>query len=114
MRSSRDPASTSGSLESRAKAYLDTNCSICHRPSGPTPVAMDLRYATALADMQLLGVANQGSVSGVRVVPGNHTGSLLWQRANSTVGNVRMPPLGVQMVDEAGLQLLANWIDALN
>ena len=75
---------------------------------------MDLRYATALADMQLLGVANQGSVSGVRVVPGNHTGSLLWQRANSTVGNVRMPPLGVQMVDEAGLQLLANWIDALN
>lgn len=108
-----DPASTSGSLESRAKAYLDTNCSICHRPGGPTPVAMDLRYATALGDMQLVGVANQGSVSGVRVVAGNHSGSLLWQRANSTVGNVRMPPLGVQVVDQAGLQLLANWIDAL-
>jgi uncharacterized repeat protein (TIGR03806 family) len=108
-----DPRGTAGSVETRAKAYLDTNCSICHLPGGPTPVAMDLRYATALADMQLVGVANQGSVSGVRVVAGNHTGSLLWQRAGSTAGNVRMPPLGVQMVDEQGLQLLANWIDAL-
>ena len=70
---------------------------------------MDLRYATALASMQLVGVANQGSVSGVRVVAGNHTGSLLWQRAASTAGNVRMPPLGVQMVDEQGLQLLDTW-----
>jgi Planctomycete cytochrome C len=76
-------------------------------------VEMDLRYATATASMQLIGVANQGSVSGVRVVAGNHASSLLWQRAASTAGNVRMPPLGVQMVDDAGLQLLANWIDAL-
>ena len=107
------PTDASASLEGRAKAYLDTNCSICHRPGGPTPVAMDLRYATALADMQLVGVANQGSVSGVRVVAGNHASSLLWQRATSTNGNVRMPPLGVQMVDEQGMQLLADWIDAL-
>lgn len=108
-----NPADASASLESRAKAHLDTNCSICHRPGGPTPVEMDLRYATAPASMQLIGVANQGSVSGVRVVAGNHASSLLWQRAASTAVNVRMPPLGVQMVDDAGLQLLANWIDAL-
>jgi uncharacterized repeat protein (TIGR03806 family) len=109
------PAATdaSASLEARAKSYLDTNCSICHLPGGPTPVAMDLRYTTGVADMQLVGVANQGSVGGVRVVAGNHAGSLLWQRAASTNASVRMPPLGVQMVDEAGLQVLANWIDAL-
>jgi mono/diheme cytochrome c family protein len=109
------PAATdaSASLEARAKSYLDTNCSICHLPGGPTPVAMDLRYSTAVAGMQLVGVANQGSVGGVRVAAGNHAGSLLWTRAASTAANVRMPPLGVQMVDEAGLQVLANWIDSL-
>jgi uncharacterized repeat protein (TIGR03806 family) len=109
------PAATdaTASLEARAKSYLDTNCSICHLPGGPTPVAMDLRYTTAVANMQLVGVANQGSVGGVRVVAGNHAGSLLWTRAASTATNVRMPPLGVQMVDEAGLQVLADWIDAL-
>jgi Planctomycete cytochrome C len=58
-------------------------------------------------------VTNQGSVSGVRVVSGNHASSLLWQRANSTLGSVRMPPLGVQMVDAEGLRLLADWIDGL-
>ena len=107
------PKDTSMSLEARAKSYLETNCSICHRPGGPTPVAMDLRYTTALADMQLIGVANQGSVGGVRVVAGNHTGSLLWQRFTSTNNNVRMPPLGVQMVDDEAAQLLGSWIDGI-
>jgi uncharacterized repeat protein (TIGR03806 family) len=109
------PAATdaAASLEARAKSYLDSNCAICHLPGGPTPVAMDLRYTTAVANMQLVGVANQGSIGGTRVVAGNHTGSLLWTRAASTAANVRMPPLGVQMVDDAGLQVLANWIDAL-
>jgi uncharacterized repeat protein (TIGR03806 family) len=107
------PTDASAALEARAKAWLDTNCSICHLPGGPTPVQMDLRYATALANMQLVGVANQGSVGGVRVVAGNHSGSLLWQRAGSTNSNVRMPPLGVQMVDDAGLKLLADWIDSI-
>jgi uncharacterized repeat protein (TIGR03806 family) len=108
-----DPADASAPLEARAKAWLDTNCSICHLPGGPTPVEMDLRYATALADMRLIGVANQGGVGGVRVASGNHAGSLLWQRAVSTDGNVRMPPLSVDMVDETGLKLLADWIDSL-
>ncbi len=108
-----DPSDASAALEARAKAWLDTNCGICHLPGGPTPVAMDLRYATAVADMQLVGVANQGSVAGVRVAPGNHAGSLLWQRANSTDATVRMPPLGVDTRDDAGLKLLADWIDTV-
>jgi uncharacterized repeat protein (TIGR03806 family) len=108
-----NPGDTSAALETRAKAWLDSNCAICHLPGGPTPVTMDLRYATAVADMQLSGVPNQGSVRGVRLVAGNHAGSLLWQRAASTDGNVRMPPLGVQMVDESGLKLLADWIDSV-
>jgi hypothetical protein len=63
--------------------------------------------------MRLVGVANEGSVNGLRVVAGNHASSLLWQRASSADSNVRMPPLGVSMSDDAGVKLLADWIDAL-
>ncbi len=45
-----NPTGTSGTLGERARAYLHTNCSQCHRPTGPTTTDMDLRYATALAD----------------------------------------------------------------
>ena len=43
-----DPADASAPLGNRARAYLHTNCSQCHRPGGPTPSTMDLRYTTAL------------------------------------------------------------------
>jgi uncharacterized repeat protein (TIGR03806 family) len=108
-----NPADASAALDARARSYLETNCSICHRPNGPTPVNMDLRYTTPLADTRLVGVANEGSVSGVRIVAGNHANSLLWQRASSSDSNVRMPPLSVSMLDEQALQLLAGWIDSL-
>jgi uncharacterized repeat protein (TIGR03806 family) len=107
-----DPKGSAGSLQDRAKAWLDSNCSNCHQPNGPTPVNMDLRYATRLADMRLLGIDNEGSVDGVRIVSGNHQGSLLWQRANSTANGVRMPPLGGSVIDAQALQLLGDWIDS--
>ncbi len=52
-----DPYGTAGTLDQRARAYLHTNCSQCHRPGGPTSVDMDLRYTTALADTHACDVA---------------------------------------------------------
>jgi mono/diheme cytochrome c family protein len=43
-----DPADTSKSLADRARVYLHTNCSHCHRPSGGTPADLDLQYTTAI------------------------------------------------------------------
>jgi uncharacterized repeat protein (TIGR03806 family) len=105
-----DPRNASASLQERAKAYLDSNCSHCHRPGGPTPVNMDLRYATSLADMNIVGV--NAAAGRPRLAAGNHAQSDLWVRASSNGAN-RMPPLGVQMVDAQALQLLAGWIDAV-
>jgi uncharacterized repeat protein (TIGR03806 family) len=108
------PSDTGATLESRAKAYLEANCSVCHRPGGPTPINMDLRYSTSLADMNILGVtaASPTEPGAARVVAGDHAGSDLWRRASST-GATRMPPLGVSVIDEEGLKLLADWIDSI-
>jgi uncharacterized repeat protein (TIGR03806 family) len=109
-----DPYGTSGSLDSRAKSYLETNCSVCHRPGSTAPVSIDLRYGKALADMKLVGVAaDQPTTAGaVRVVAGNHAASDLWRRVAATDGN-RMPVLGVSVPDQEALKLLADWIDSV-
>ena len=44
-----DPFGAGGTLAERARAYLHTNCSHCHRPNGGTPTDLDLRYTTALS-----------------------------------------------------------------
>jgi uncharacterized repeat protein (TIGR03806 family) len=108
-----DPHDGTAPLEARAKAYLDANCSMCHRPGGPTPVNMDLRYTTAVADMRLLGVAaERPTVAGaLRIAPGSHDQSDLWRRVSST-GSIRMPPLAVSMLDAQAVQLLSAWIDS--
>jgi mono/diheme cytochrome c family protein len=106
-----NPADTTASLESRAKAYLDINCAVCHQPNGPTPTNMDLRYVTSLAGMNILGVPSTQS-SGTRLVGGSHSSSDLWVRASST-GTNRMPPLGVQLIDTQALEMLAAWIDGI-
>ena len=43
-----DPSDSGASLSDRARDWLHTNCSQCHRPGGPTPSNMDLRFSTAL------------------------------------------------------------------
>ena len=42
----RNPYGSTGTVIERARAYLHTNCSQCHRPSGGTPSNMDLRFGT--------------------------------------------------------------------
>jgi mono/diheme cytochrome c family protein len=109
-----DPRDSAAPLTERARAYLDSNCSNCHRPNGPTPVNMDLRYGTALDATRLINVAPEASSSNgvVRIRPGDHAASNLWQRVQST-GSNRMPPLGVAVVDAEAVQLLSTWIDGL-
>ena len=41
-----DPNDENASLDDRARAYLHTNCSGCHRPGGPPGRNLDLRYQT--------------------------------------------------------------------
>jgi hypothetical protein len=108
----------SGSLSARARAYLHTNCANCHRPGGGTPVSMDLRYTTALADTNAcevvpvrdLGVGNARLIA----VGGSNPAarSLLVLRAGRTDAD-SMPPLQPRLVDTAGVALLTEWVNLL-
>jgi uncharacterized repeat protein (TIGR03806 family) len=112
-----DPANTGASLASRARAYLHTNCSQCHRPGGPTSVNLDLRYTTTFAATNSCNVSPQSGDLGVgpnaRVIaPGSAANSILINRVNRRDANA-MPPLGSNQVDAAGVQLLTQWVNGL-
>jgi uncharacterized repeat protein (TIGR03806 family) len=115
-----DPYGGTGSLNDRARAWLHTNCSQCHRPGGPTSVDMDLRYTTPLAATHAcdvtaattLGIANARRIATLASGANPATRSLVIHRANLTDAN-SMPPIQPRQVDTAGVQLLTQWMNSL-
>lgn len=112
-----DPADNSASAESRARAYLHTNCAQCHRENGPTPSSMDLRYTTALADTNACDAPPLGDDLGVAnarlIAPGNAAASLVVERMQRRDVHA-MPPIGSNVTDSNGVAQIAAWIDALS
>ncbi len=111
-----DPADTLASLDARARAYLHTNCAQCHRPGGPTPSTMDLRYTTSLANTNACDAVplegNLGVANARLIAPGDSARSIMINRASRRDSH-GMPPLGSNLVDTTGIALLSNWIDGL-
>jgi uncharacterized repeat protein (TIGR03806 family) len=112
-----DPADAGAPLANRARAYLHTNCAQCHRPGGPTPVNLDLRYTTAFASTNACNVAPQAGDLGLGaaarlIAPGNAASSILINRVNRRDANA-MPPLGSNQIDTAGVTLLTQWVNGL-
>jgi uncharacterized repeat protein (TIGR03806 family) len=99
----------------RARAYLDANCAMCHRPGGPTGTTIDLRATEPVPALGLVGVeplrGGLGLPSPLLVAPGDHAASVLWLRMRALDGN-RMPSLGSSVGDDEGEGLVAGWIDA--
>jgi uncharacterized repeat protein (TIGR03806 family) len=104
----------SRTLEDRARSYLDANCSQCHRPGG-TVANFDARYDTPLTRQALIDgpvLIDQG-IDRPRVIsPHDVWRSIAFMRAN-TVGDIKMPPLARETIDQKGMQLLKDWINNL-
>ena len=104
------------SLDDRARAFLQVNCSSCHRPDGPGDGKMDLRRETALLDMGICDVEPSvpwPDVQGARIVaPGEPDRSVLLARLLAT-GRGRMHPYRLE-VDHAGADLITRWIEKLD
>jgi len=105
---------SSRSPEDRARSYIDANCAQCHRPGG-TVANFDARYDTPLADQALVNgpvLIDQG-IDRPRVIsPHDIWRSIAYMRID-TVGDIKMPPLARETVDDKGVQLLAEWINSL-
>ncbi len=111
------PTSMAGTVAERARAYLHSNCSHCHRPGGVIETAIDLRYLTPLSETKacnIVPIKGQFGLPDSRIiVPGNISNSILRFRISSTTQNVRMPALGTALVDQLGLDAIDAWIGDL-
>ncbi len=111
-----DPSNTNLSLTARARSYLHTNCANCHRPQGPTPVAIDLRHDTALAQTgacDMAPTAGDLGIANARIIaPGDAARSVLLARMSRRDANA-MPPVASNLRDTVGEQLINAWISSL-
>ncbi len=111
-----NPDDTSASLESRVKSYLHTNCACCHVAAGGGNARMELRYSTALEDMQVLSKFPQHATFGLSqpriVAPGDPDQSVMLARL-SRRGRGQMPPLVSNRVDTSAVELFREWIGTL-
>jgi uncharacterized repeat protein (TIGR03806 family) len=104
----------SGSLELRARSYLDANCSHCHRPGGAVAY-FDARFETPLARQNLIDgpvVIDNGIDKARAIAPHDPWRSLILTRLQATDAT-RMPPLAHELPDEQGIALLKSWIESL-
>ncbi len=109
----------SGSLNDRARAYLDVNCAHCHNATGPANssglfLTYDETNPTALGICKppvAAGLGSGGRKYGI--VPGKPDESIIPYRMNSTQPDVAMPELARSVIHEDGVQLISDWIAAM-
>ncbi|HEY3495744.1 MAG TPA: hypothetical protein VGK73_13695, partial [Polyangiaceae bacterium] len=110
------PANDDQPAEPRARSYLHSNCSFCHRP-GSNYTGIDLRFSTAFEDMHLCGEApdkgDLGVSGALRIDPGNPETSVVSLRMHSLDTMFRMPQIGSRVIDDVGAGAVDAWISSL-
>lgn len=96
-----DPKDTNLSINARARAYMDVNCSTCHHPGGPeTANKLDMRLDAIDTKLRSEG----------KIVPGNLAESILWKMISSETErmpliSLRPDPLGIDVLK----QMIEQW-----
>lgn len=109
-----------GTLEERARAYLEANCAHCHDPRGPA-ASSGLYLTLQEKDPHTLGrckapvAAGRGAGKDLPfdIVPGKPERSILVYRMDSQDPGVMMPELGRSLIHREGVALLREWIQQL-
>lgn len=102
-------------LQSRAKAYLDINCSHCHRDEGAASLSgLRLEYWREVNYQHgLCNPAHGWRGGGYDIWPGNGSISSLPLRMELNAATDRMPPIGRSLTDQHAVDLMRDWIDSL-
>ena len=112
-----DPAS--GSVDDRARAYLDVNCAHCHNRAGPANTSglwldWDQPRGVTLGLGKRPTAAGRGSADlDFAIAPGHPDRSYLISRMQSLDPGIAMPELGRATVHEEGVSLVSDWIRTL-
>ena len=110
---------SSGTLDQRARAYLDSNCAHCHNPRGSASNSgLVLRYdqpaGVAIGILKRPVAAGRGSGGlDYAIAPGHPELSYMPYRMNSTDPGIAMPELGRGTVHSEGVALITQWIAAM-
>lgn len=108
-----DPSDADQPLEARARAYLHANCGHCHCDGGGGSVNLRFQFPVQVAEMNAVGVRPIRGDFGLRdaciIKPGDPCASTLFFRM-AKFGRDRMPHIGSETPDEAGLKLIEEWI----
>jgi uncharacterized repeat protein (TIGR03806 family) len=107
------------SLEARARAYLDANCSHCHSPVGPADTSgLDLEpnvpHGPAAGFCKPPVAAGAGT--GDRpfdIFPGRPDDSILLFRLDNIHPDQMMPEIGRSTIHTEGVALIREWIESL-
>ena len=111
---------TRESVDARARAYLDVNCSHCHSAAGSAN-SSGLLLDRGDHDPVHLGICKPpvatGRASGndsYSIVPGSPRESIMVYRMQSTEPDIAMPELGRSIVHKEGVALISEWIRAMD
>jgi uncharacterized repeat protein (TIGR03806 family) len=107
----------SGSVATRARAYLDVNCAHCHNPAGSASNSgLFLRWTDDPAGVNF-GIGKRPTAAGrgsggmdFAIAPGDPGHSFLIYRLESTDPGIAMPEVGRSTVHREGAALLRQWI----
>ena len=108
-----------GTLDQRARAYLDVNCAHCHRKEGPAKNSA-LNLLTTESNPISYGVYKTPIAAGIGsggfkydILPGKPDESILLYRMKSLNPGIMMPELGRKMNHNIGIELISEWITNL-
>ncbi len=102
--------------QDRARAYLDANCSQCHRPDGPARGNWDGRFSTSVDMQQLVGAdpVEAEGIAGAKVLkPQDAAASILFKRLTALDGTA-MPPLAKSILDNSAVSVFTAWLAGMN
>jgi uncharacterized repeat protein (TIGR03806 family) len=91
----------------RARAFLHTNCSHCHRPHSTGP--HDYRVTVPLSDLCF-----ETEISGSPKVHLITAGDIEYSRISQRLHRGEMPPLGTKELNQGAITLIDEWINSLD
>lgn len=109
-----------GTLDERARAWLEVNCAHCHNPKGPARNS-GLHLNVDVTDRYQLGVLKTpiaaGKGTGGRnygIVPGKPDESIMLYRLETIQPGALMPEFGRTLVHLESVALIREWIEKMN